>query len=232
MRAARAEARSVVVMGDLFDFWFAWKYAMPRQSFRILSAIADLTESKIPVVWMGGNHDCWHGEALEAETGARYTLAPWHGSIGNWRTEVAHGDGLREKEDAPYRRLRSVLRNPMAIRAFGMLHPNVSTWLASTSSNSSRHMRAADEGKALLQVATRRLSEPNGPDLVMHGHTHQPKLERVGYGVYANAGAWYIDQQFLQIDSDTITRWSWGNSGERHVLHTMNRVAEETTTER
>lgn len=230
-RSAAMEAKSVVIMGDLFDFWFAWRYAMPRQGFRVLAAIADLAEANIPVIWLGGNHDCWHGEDLEKETGARYTLNPWQGSIGNWRAELLHGDGLREKEDAPYRRLRSVLRNPLAIRVFGLLHPTIATRLASSSSKSSRHMRAVDEGKALLQVATKRLSEPNGPDLIMHGHTHQAKLERAGYGVYANAGAWYVDQQFVRIEADSISSVTWSNSGESHVLHTIDRVSKKASTE-
>lgn len=231
-RRAAVEAKSVVIMGDLFDFWFSWKHAMPRQGFRVLAAIADLTDAGIPVVWIGGNHDCWRGDVLHSETGAHYTLNPWHGSIGHWRAEIVHGDGLREKEDAPYRRLRTVLRNPLAIRAFGWLHPDWASALAMKSSKQSRHERARDGGVALLKVATTRLSEPNGPDLIMHGHTHVPRSERAGYGVYANAGAWYIDQQYLRIDEDTITRLAWNSSGESDVLDTVNRVAEEPSTKR
>lgn len=227
-QAAAREAKSVVIMGDLFDFWFAWKRAMPRQAFRVLAAIADVTDSGVPVLWLGGNHDCWHGDALRAETAAEYTLNPWHGSIGHWRSELAHGDGLRDIEDAPYRRLRTLLRHPLAIRSFGWLHPDWSSALAMSSSRRSRHERARDGGAALLKVATTRLSEPNGPDLILHGHTHVPRLERAGYGVYGNAGAWYIDQQYLRIDEDRITRLAWTPSGEGHVLDTLNRVAEET----
>ena len=230
LKHAQLEAKSVVVMGDLFDFWFAWKRVMPRHGFRVLAALADLTDLGIPVVWIGGNHDCWHGEALQAETGAFYTLVPWHGSIGPWRTELTHGDGLREKEDAPYRRLRSVLRSPLAIRAFGWLHPDWASALAMSSSKKSRHMHARDGGAALLKVGTARLSEPNGPDLVVHGHTHVPRIERAGYGVYANAGAWYEDRQYLRVDADCISLWSWSSSGEGHLLETVSRVADETST--
>ncbi|MEO7363642.1 MAG: UDP-2,3-diacylglucosamine diphosphatase [Gemmatimonadaceae bacterium] len=226
LKRARTEAKSVVIMGDLFDFWFAWKHAMPRHGYRVLAAIADLADFGIPVVWIGGNHDCWCGDVLQAETGAHYTLVPWRGSIGAWRVELVHGDGLREKEDAPYRRLRTVLRNPLAIRAFGWLHPNWASALAMSSSKQSRHMHARDGGLALLKVGTARLSEPNGPDLVVHGHTHVPRLERAGYGVYANAGAWYIDQQYLRLDDDRIERICWSTSGEAHVLDTIARRAD------
>lgn len=225
LKHAQSAAKSVVIMGDLFDFWFAWKSAMPRHGFRVLAAIAELSDAGIPVVWIGGNHDCWHGAAAQQETGAFYTLVPWHGSIGPWRVELTHGDGLREKEDAPYRRLRTVLRNPLAIRAFGWLHPDWASALAMSSSKKSRHMHARDGGLALLKVGTARLSEPNGPDLVIHGHTHVPRSERAGYGVYANAGAWYIDQQYLRIDDDRISRWSWNGSAESQLLDTVSRVA-------
>jgi UDP-2,3-diacylglucosamine hydrolase len=224
LRYARTEAKSVIVMGDLFDFWFSWKHVMPRRGFRVLAALAELTEAGIAVIWIGGNHDCWHGAELEQETGARYTLVPWHGSIGPWRVELAHGDGLREREDAPYRRL--------AIRAFGWIPPDWATALATSSSKTSRHMRARDDGLALLHVATKRLSEPNGPDLVMHGHTHVPRLERAGYGIYANAGAWYVDRQFIRVDDTTIARCNWTESGESHVLDSINRVPEEAPPKR
>ena len=90
-------------------------------------------------------------------------------------------------------------------------------------------MHARDGGLALLHVGTASLSAPNGPDLVVHGHTHVPRLERAGYGVYANAGAWYIDQQYLRVDDNRISRLSWDVSGESDVLDTINRVAEEAS---
>lgn len=206
LRALPGQARSLVIMGDLFDFWFAWRHVMPRTGFRVLAALADLHEAGVPVLWIGGNHDCWGGEALQTETGAHYTLVPWQGAIGPWSAFLAHGDGLRPVEDAPYRRLRTVLRHPWAIRAYSWLHPNWATTLAHASSKTSRKGRAVDGGRGLLAVATERLSAPEAPQLVIHGHSHLPVLVRAGAGVYANAGAWYLDQQFLLITDASIER--------------------------
>lgn len=227
LRSLPGRARSLVIMGDLFDFWFAWRHAMPRTGFRVLAALADVRDAGVDVLWIGGNHDCWGGEALMAETGVQYTLEPWRDRIGPWTVLLAHGDGLREVEDAPYRRLRAVLRNPLAIRAFGWLHPNLSSRIAMSSSHTSRHRRARDEGRGLLAVATATLSAPDAPELVIHGHSHVPALQRAGRGWYANAGAWYLDQQFLRIDDDRITRGAWPESGERHVLDVAHRVIEK-----
>ena len=228
LRDVPSRARSLVIMGDLFDFWFAWRHAMPRTGFRVLAALADLHDAGIPVLWIGGNHDCWGGDELMGLTGAEYTLHPWTGMIGPWHTALAHGDGLREVEDAPYRRLRQVLRHRVAIRAFGMLHPNLASRVALASSHTSRTRRAGDEGCGLLAVGTKTLSAPGGPSLVIHGHSHVPMLRRAGRGWYANAGAWYLDQQYLLIESERISLRAWRDSGEDVVLDSGERNVEES----
>ena len=231
LRQLPGRARSLVIMGDLFDFWFSWRHVMPRAGFRVLAAIADLRDAGVEILWIGGNHDCWGGEALEAETGARYTLEPWLDDIGTWRTLLQHGDGLRAREDAPYRRLRRVLRNPLAIRAFGWLHPDFASRVALASSDTSRHRRAGDEGRGLLQIGTDVLTEQGGPSLVIHGHSHVPMLRKAGRGWYANAGAWYLDQQFLRIDDDGIALCRWNGSGEGDVLDVGDRRSEKPAAE-
>ncbi len=232
LRHLPAHARSLVIMGDVFDFWFSWKHVMPRTGFRVLAALADLHEAGIPVVWIGGNHDCWGGETLAAMTGAHYTLDPWEGQLGAWHTRLAHGDGLREVEDRPYRRLRRVLRHSLAIRAYGWLHPNMATRLALRSSHTSRDRRAGDEGRGLRDVAASWMQRADDPELVVFGHSHVPALCRAGRGVYANAGAWYLDRQFLRITDTQIARVHWNGSAEGDVLDVIDRGAEEPLSER
>ncbi|MBY0492394.1 MAG: UDP-2,3-diacylglucosamine diphosphatase [Gemmatimonadaceae bacterium] len=227
LRSLPETSRSLVIMGDLFDFWFAWQYAMPRVGYRVLAELASLRDAGLPVLWIGGNHDCWGGDALMAETGVEYTLEPWRGAIGPWQALLAHGDGLREVEDAPYRRLRTVLRHPLAIRAYSYLHPTLATRLAMASSKTSRKGRARDGGAGLLAVGTQALTAPAGPSLVMHGHSHVPMLVRAGRGVYGNAGAWYLDQQYLRITDAAIERVAYTGSGKDDVLDRLERPVEE-----
>jgi UDP-2,3-diacylglucosamine hydrolase len=232
LRQVPSQARSLVIMGDLFDFWFSWRHVMPRSGFRVLAALADLREAGIPVVWIGGNHDCWGGETLQELTGASYTLEPWSGAFGPWRVRLAHGDGLRAVEDKPYRRLRSVLRHPLAIKLYSWLHPNWATWLALRSSHTSRDRRAGDEGRGLHAVASTWMHKAGDPDLVIFGHSHVPALAPAGSGVYANAGAWYLDQQYLRVTEKSITRLRWNGSAEGDVLHVIERATEKPLAER
>ena len=64
LRGLQGKAGSLLINGDLFDFWFEWKSVIPRNSFRALAALADLRESGMPILWVAGNHDCWGDDVL------------------------------------------------------------------------------------------------------------------------------------------------------------------------
>jgi UDP-2,3-diacylglucosamine hydrolase len=211
---ARAEARSVVLNGDVFDFWFEWRHVMPRVGFRVLAALAALREAGVEVLWIAGNHDCWGGEILTRDVGVTYHTGPWRGVLGGWRTLIEHGDGLRDKEDAPYRRLRAVLRNPLAIRAFRWIHPDVATGIALRSSHTSRNMRPRDGGEGLKRVALERLNAEPSLELYVFGHTHASAAGRAGSGgVYANPGAWMDEPTFLRVAPERLELVRLSGSG-------------------
>lgn len=209
---ARAEAGSVVVNGDLFDFWFEWRTVVPRAGFRVLAALAAIRDAGIPVLWIAGNHDCWGGSVLSEDAGISYQAGPWTGVAGGWQTRFEHGDGLRDVEDRRYRLLRRVLRHPWSIRAFRWIHPDLGTRIALGSSHASRTYRARDGGEGLRQVARRELATA-GVDLLVYGHSHVPHLERMGGGVYGNAGTWMDDTTYLTIREDAVRlhRWAPGS---------------------
>lgn len=202
---AARDAKAVVINGDLFDFWFEWRQVMPRTGYRVLAALADLCDAGVEVLWIAGNHDCWGGRPL-VDAGVRYHVGPWRGAIGPWETLIEHGDGLRDAEDAPYRRLRSVLRNPLAIWAFrNLLHPDWAAALARRTSHTSRHTRPRDGGEGLRQVALQRLAADPGLRLYLYGHSHAAALERApSGGVLANPGAWMDGPSALRIRDDGV----------------------------
>lgn len=203
---ARRDARSVVLNGDVFDFWFEWRHVMPRTGFRALAAMATAREAGVEILWIAGNHDCWGGDVLRRDVGVTYHVGPWRGTIGAWDTLIEHGDGLRDVEDAPYRRLRTVLRHPFNIWAFRhLLHPDWASAIAKRSSHTSRNMRPRDGGAGLRRVALDRLASANAPDLYVFGHSHAEALERApDGGVLANPGAWLDAPRCLRIDATSI----------------------------
>jgi UDP-2,3-diacylglucosamine hydrolase len=229
IRSLRRRAASLVINGDLFDFWFEWSTVIPRASFRVLAALSELTDSGLPVLWVAGNHDCWGGEILQKDVGVEYTRNAWSGDIAGWRARIEHGDGLRQREDRGYRMIRPVMRNWLAIRAFRALHPDWATRLAQGSSDASRNYRARDAGRGLRQIADEALAREPALDLLVYGHSHVPALERsASGGVFANAGSWLDQPTYLTITEERIELLEWrGESAESHRLNSVDRRPKE-----
>src|SRR5207244_12633258 len=103
--------------------------------------------------------DVWGGEILRDDVGIDFRVDPWEGTLAGWRARVEHGDGLRGREDRGYRALRRVLRNPLAIRLFRWMHPDVGSWLASPRTHTSRTYQARDGGAGLREAAARRVAQ-------------------------------------------------------------------------
>ncbi|MEK7402745.1 MAG: UDP-2,3-diacylglucosamine diphosphatase [Gemmatimonadota bacterium] len=218
LRHLRGRAGSLVINGDLFEFWFEWRHVMPRRAFRVLSLLADLRESGVPVLMLAGNHDCWGGDILRTDVGLDYRLGAWEGSLGGWHTRIDHGDGLRKVEDRKYRMLRRVLRSPISIALFRWLHPDLGSALAAGSSNTSRNYQPRDGGAGLRAVAQEALAAHNAPELVVYAHSHVAALERIGPGVYGNAGGWMDRPTYLRVSPEKVELCQW--IGDDEVIQT------------
>jgi UDP-2,3-diacylglucosamine hydrolase len=229
LRGLAGRAGSLVINGDLFDFWFEWKSVIPRTSFRALAALADLRDAGLPILYIAGNHDCWGDEILREDIGVEYHVGTWNGDIAGWNTRIDHGDGLREKEDRGYRMVKPIMRNPLAIRAFRALHPDWASSLASGSSGASRTYRSRDEGRGLRAIAMNELAGDPSIDLLIFGHSHVAALERSATGgVFANAGSWLDAPTYLRIASDVIELRSANDvSAEGDCLNSIDRRSKE-----
>jgi UDP-2,3-diacylglucosamine hydrolase len=222
--ARRGAAHSLVIDGDLFEFWFEWRTVIPRAAFRILAALAALVDAGVPVLWIAGNHDGWGGDVIRTDVGATYHIGPWEGDLAGWRARIEHGDGLRRQEDRRYRAMRAVLQHPWAIKAFRWVPPDLATRVAFRASHTSRTTRAKDGGAGLRNVALSYFAQGHPPELVIMGHSHVRTLEltRTG-GVYANPGTWLIEPTFLLVTPDRIEMRLWNGSGSGEVLETLGR---------
>ena len=55
----KSDAYAIFLVGDVFDFWFEYKHAIPKGFIRLQGKLAELTDSGIPVKLFTGNHDMW-----------------------------------------------------------------------------------------------------------------------------------------------------------------------------
>lgn len=230
LRALPRDAKSLIINGDLFDFWFEWKSVIPRSGFRTLAELASIRDAGVEIVWIAGNHDCWGGDVLRNDVGVTYHVGPWTSEIGGWRVHIEHGDGLREAEDRRYRMIRPLMRSPLAIQMFRWLHPDLATRIAMGSSTASRTYRARDGGRGLQAIAHQTLRADPSIDVVVFGHSHVAALEHVDpHGVFANPGSWLDAPTFLRLTERDIALCEWTGAeeslAEGNRLHVIDRGA-------
>lgn len=212
-----ADAASWIILnGDVFDFWYEYRWGTTRGHDGVLAVLRGIVDSGVPVTLMGGNHDWWGGPFLRDEIGLEFLQRPVVREIGGRTTFLAHGDGLG-RGDAGYRVLRAVLRGRVTRGAFGFLPPSVGDGIARlVSATEGRTLPREDQlerSAALERWAIGKLHARPELDLVVLGHTHLPLLREAGPGRwYANTGDWIFHGTYLELSPNREPRLvRWGN---------------------
>lgn len=216
--AAGSEAGTVVVNGDLFDFWFEYRHAIPRGHTRVLAALAALVDGGVEVHLTGGNHDWWGGTFLEQEIGVRFHREPVELELAGHRTLVAHGDGLGPG-DTGYKMLKTVIRSRPFLWAFRWLHPDLGARVAGgvsfTEGRAAQPSPTEVKRAAILERwAAEHLEAHPHLDLLTLGHTHVPARREVAPGRwYVNTGDWVHHCSYAVLEPDRaprLLRWPDG----------------------
>ncbi len=215
---AAARAGTIVLNGDLFDFWFEWRAVIPRGHARVLGALRRAVDDGVPIHLFGGNHDWWGGSYLTDEIGVTFHQGPTRLDLAGRTTLVAHGDGLGPG-DLGYRILRSVLRSRLARWGFRWIHPDVGAALARVVSQTDAGELAGAPAESqrhraeqLERWARERLLEDDELDIVLLAHTHLPRRIEVAPGrFYLNSGDWLTHATYVVLEEGApprLERWN------------------------
>jgi len=203
-------ASHLYIVGDLFDFWFEYREAIPRRHFATLAALAALRSSGVEITYLNGNHDFWLGPFLSRELGLvthRDALAV---ALQGKRIWLHHGDGLLGG-DLGYKVLKRILRSPISVRLYQGIHPDVGFPVANRVSLASRHSRDArklDGERLWREIALPRFAE--GFDAVMVGHLHHAFERREGDRAFFVLGDWIDQFTYVRLHQGELTMESWG----------------------
>ena len=190
-----ADASFLLINGDLFDFWFEYRHVVLAEHYRVLAKLKDVVEAGVPIAFVGGNHDAWAGPFLRETVGIQLHEGPVEMTLGGRRTLVAHGDGVG-RGDLKYRALKKMIRNPVTVGAFRVLHPDLGRRIAFMASRTEHRTVATDQearGRAayIQAWALEQMRRDPGIELVLTGHAHLASLTEVGPGrFYVNSGDW------------------------------------------
>ena len=53
------EAMAIYFLGDMFDYWYEYKYVVPKGFVRFLGKLAELSDNGVEIHIFIGNHDIW-----------------------------------------------------------------------------------------------------------------------------------------------------------------------------
>jgi UDP-2,3-diacylglucosamine hydrolase len=205
-------ATSLYVVGDLFDFWFEYRSTIPRRHFHTLAALERVRRAGIPVTYLGGNHDFWLGSFLTDELGILVHEGALALETQGRRLWIHHGDGLIGG-DIGYKVLKKVLRNPAAIAAYRLLHPDLGIPLASWVSGKSRHSRdrrTLDGDRLVREIARPRFVE--GFDAVMVGHFHHAFEHHEDGKDFFVLGDWIERFTYVVLEEGRLSLQRWPES--------------------
>ncbi|UYZ59061.1 UDP-2,3-diacylglucosamine diphosphatase [Hymenobacter latericus] len=192
---AAQDAAAIYLVGDIFDFWFEYRHAIPRGFIRLQGKLAELVDGGIPVTFFTGNHDMWMFGYFTQELGIPVLRHPVSLTIGQHRFHMGHGDGLGPK-DYTYKVLKRIFASPVAQWLFARIHPNVGIGIANAWSQRSRISNSAKDDVYLgddewLLVYCRELEKQFHHDYYVFGHRHLPLDVAVGpHSRYVNLGEW------------------------------------------
>ncbi|MBX7203562.1 MAG: UDP-2,3-diacylglucosamine diphosphatase [Bacteroidia bacterium] len=210
LEMVRTDAEQLFLVGDIFDFWFEYKYVVPKNYVRLLGKLAELSDSGIKITFFTGNHDMWAFDYLEKELGFTIYRNPALFDLQGKKVFIGHGDGLGPG-DQGYKFIKKVFANPFCQWLFARIHPNTGIGLANYWSGKSRAANPAKEqykgreNEWLVTYIEQYLQENTRADYFIFGHRHLPLNLEIQPGIfYLNLGDWFNWNSYAVMENGTI----------------------------
>jgi UDP-2,3-diacylglucosamine hydrolase len=195
---------SLLVNGDLFDFWFSYSRVIPRRGFQVAAALGRLARG-MPVLMVGGNHDRWGGDFWTRDLGVRFHPRRLTFGVGRLTVAAIHGDGLTEPGRGAVL-LHRLINHPVTSAVYRALHPDLGIRLVERLSP-----RLGDHGEASVELAVIQqrawaaelLAREPQVGMVIMGHTHRAELSQPVAGrTFLNPGAWFDELRYAVVTED------------------------------
>jgi len=207
----KSEAHSIYLMGDIFDFWFEYKHAIPKGFIRLQGKLAELTDNGISVIFFTGNHDMWMFDYFTKELNIPIYREPLLLEINNQKLLIGHGDGLGPG-DLSYKFLKKFFNSSICQWLFARIHPNLGIGIAqrwskySRISNMKREEKFQGEENEFLLTYCRDLEKTQNHDFYVFGHRHLPlDLNVSEKSKYINLGEWVHFNTYAEYDGKNIS---------------------------
>jgi UDP-2,3-diacylglucosamine hydrolase len=201
--AQRSASDSLIIVGDLCDFWMGSRAGhgeaklLDSQSLRMLS---DFRAKGGDLAIMAGNHDLWLCPFYERSLGARIIAEPFDMTASGVRLRLVHGHLLGAR-----RAWKSLMETQFFFEAFGRLPDPVARKLDQSLARKNEVGLLDDEERHLAVYREYAASCAGLADIVVIGHVHRPVDEQIGTTRLVVLGGWQRGLSYLKIDAANAT---------------------------
>ncbi|MBN2013428.1 UDP-2,3-diacylglucosamine diphosphatase [candidate division KSB1 bacterium] len=209
LKSINSPGNTLFIVGDLFDFWFEYKYVVPKSQFNIFFHFYNLIQNGVEVHFLPGNHDYWTRDFFAKEVGFIMHPETMGTTLQGRKVFFFHGDGVSSK-DKGYQLLKKIFRNRFNIFLYRWLHPDLGVPLARLTSNTSRHHTAntvLKDEQDYLAFAVDKFEK--GYDIVVMGHAHRPSLDEIDGKFFINLGDWISNNSYGVLYNGNLTLEYW-----------------------
>lgn len=170
----KEDADAIYLLGDILDYWYEYRYVVPRGYVRFFGKLAELSDAGIKIVWLKGNHDIWIFDYLPKELGIEvkdgWVVEEIHGK----KFFLNHGDGVG-KQDPSFKFIRGMFRNKVCQWLFSGIHPR---WTVPFAYNWSAHSRKEGEYRGIPDESLLN----NLREFVKKYHLEHPEIDFFVFG--------------------------------------------------
>ncbi len=201
----------IVLLVDIFDFWYEWKHAVPSGFVRVLGSLAEMTDSGFKIFFVPGNHDQWTFGYLSKEVGIAVVPDPWTPEINSKKFFISHGHKIPPLSFSE-RFTNALFESSIARKLFKLVHPDLGIWIAKKWSHTSRQNHPPTPPLNALEKYenfVKQMEEKNHYDFYIFAHLHYPIIKQIETSVYINIGDWLNHFTFAIFDGNTIKIQKW-----------------------
>ena len=194
----------------MFDFWFEYKYVVPKGFVRLLGKLALMADNGIKIHFFVGNHDMWMKDYFQKELNIDVYFEPYDFLLKGKKFLIGHGDGLGPG-DKGYKFIKKIFRHPISKWSFGMLPPVIGMGLANYFSRKSKaqtgttnEVYQGEDKEWLVSYCKERLVQKHY-DYFVFGHRHLPlDIVLANQSRYINLGDWIQYFSYAEFDGEKL----------------------------
>ena len=155
----RDDVGELFLLGDILDYWYEYKYVVPRGYIRFFGKLAELADSGVKITWVTGNHDVWLFDYLRDQLNMTVLYGHTEVMTQGQRILISHGDDVGV-QPTMYRFTRWCFYNKVCQWLYASVHPRWPYPIAMRWSTENRTRRDPEQQKEFLDFCYRFDSNP------------------------------------------------------------------------